>query len=206
MIFERSLAKQLANPSGFVGGIMAVNMNRSDSDLNRETIGLLNIKLGDRILEVGFGGGAAIGQMARLVENGLVAGIDISESMVQRGLARFKKHVSRGTVQLKRADASQIPYETGYFDKACSVMSVFFWREPVACLKEINRVLKSGGRMVLAVRAKEWMDRFPPARHGFAVYNDDQLWGLFNEAGFSDIRTETRQTRSKSTFMVATKK
>jgi ubiquinone/menaquinone biosynthesis C-methylase UbiE len=206
MLFERSLAKQLANPNGFVSGVMAVSMNRSNSDLNRETVDLLDIKPDDRVLEVGFGGGSAIGLMTHAVESGLVAGIDISESMVRRGRAKFREFVSTGRVELKRADASQIPYETGYFDKACSVMAVFFWREPVACLKEINRVLKGGGRMVLAVRSKEWMDKFPPARHGFAVYSDDQLWRLLDEAGFSDVHTEPRKTRWKSTFLLATKK
>ena len=206
MLFEKSLAKQLAHPSGIVSGVMAVTMNRSNADLNRETVGLLDIKPGDRILEIGFGGGAAIGLMANMVDKGLVAGIDISDAMVQRGQARFSKFVTKGTVELKRADASQIPYDTGSFDKACSVMSVFFWPDPVACLKEVRRVLKTGGRMVLAVRPKEWMDKFPPARHGFALYNDDQLWTLFSQAGFSEIRTEQRETRWKATFLIGTKK
>ena len=206
MLFERFVGEQLAHPSGFFSGITALGMNRINDDINKATIELLDVKPGDRVLDVGFGGGAAIRQMARLAGNGLVAGIDISDSMVKRGQRRYSKSVSMGRVQLKKADVSHIPYETGFFDKACAVMAVYFWPEPVRCLNEIRRVLKDGGRIVLGARPKEWMDRFPPARHGFVIYSDDQLWSLLSEAGFSDVRTELRETPLKSTLLVGTKK
>lgn len=205
MIFEELLAKQLSQPSGVLGSITAFSMNRSFSDLNREAIELLNLKPEDRVLEIGFGGGEAIGRLIAKTPNGLVAGIDVSDSMVQRGEAKFRKYVAAGRVELKKAAVSQIPYEAGFFDKALTVMSIFFWPDPVASLREIGRVLKNQGMLVLAVRSKEWMEKFPPARHGFSIYSDDQLWSLFDKAGFANIHTEARETKRESTFVVAVK-
>ncbi len=203
MLFEELLAKQLSQPSGVLGSITAFSMNRSNSDLNREAIELLNLKPEDRVLEVGFGGGEAIGRLIAKTPNGHVAGIDISDSMVQRGQTKFREYLSSGRLELKKAGVSEIPYDSGTFDKALTVMSIFFWPDPVASLREILRVLKSRGMLVLAVRSKEWMERFPPARHGFSIYSDDQLWSLFDQAGFANIHTEARETKRKSTFVVA---
>jgi hypothetical protein len=54
---------------------------------------------------------------------------------------KLDDYVSTGTVRLSQGDVSSIPYEDGLFAKACSVMAIFFWPEPVSGLREIYRVL-----------------------------------------------------------------
>jgi len=127
--------------------------------------------------------------------------------MIKRGKNKFAKSISQGKVQIKKGDASRIPYETGYFDKACAVNTIFFWPEPVICLKEINRTLKDQGLIVLSVDAKEEIEELPVTRYGFALYSDNELQNLLNEAGFLDIRVERRQgQRSTSVLLTATKR
>lgn len=207
MFFDKFMARQLGRPSGIFSSLTALFLNITNTDINKATVELMDIKSGDRVLEIGFGGGAAMEQITRLVENGLVAGIDISDSMVKRGQKKFAKSISQGKVQIKKGDASRIPYGSGYFNKVCAVNTIFFWREPVTCLKEIQRILKARGLIVLSVDAKEDIEKLPLTRYGFALYSDNELRNLLNEAGFLNIRVERRRgQRSTSILLVATKR
>jgi len=206
VFFHKFIARQLGHPSGIFSSLIALFLNRTNTDINQATVELLDIKSGDRVLEIGFGGGAAMEQMTRLVENGLVAGIDISDSMVKRAKNKFVKSISQGKVQIKKGDASQIPYQRGYFDKVCAVNTIFFWPEPVKCLKEMHRILKASGLIVLSVDAKEDIEELPLTRYGFVLYSDNELRNLLNEAGFVDIRVERRKGKSStSVLLIATK-
>lgn len=207
MFFDKFMARQLGCPNGIFSSLTALILTRTNTDINKATVELMDIHSQDRILEIGFGGGAAMEQMTRLIENGLVAGIDISDRMVKRGQKKFAKSISQGKVQIKKGDASRIPYESGYFDKACAVNTIFFWPEPVTCLKEIQRILKARGLIVLSVDAKEDIEELPLTRYGFTLYSDNELRNLLIEAGFLDIRVERRKgQRSTAVILVATKR
>lgn len=80
----RSFNSQFANPHGLLGRLAGTIMSFENRERNRWAISLLNLQQGDRVLEVGFGPGWAIQQMARIAVNGFVAGVDSSETMVQQ--------------------------------------------------------------------------------------------------------------------------
>jgi arsenite methyltransferase len=188
MFGERFIGRQLGHPSGITSGLVAIFMNRSNAYVNRMTVQLLGLNSTDRVLDIGFGGGIAIVEMTRLAQGGLVAGIDTSDAMLKRGRRKFSKLISQGKVELKEGSVSQVPYKDGFFDKVSAVNSIYFWPDPVAGLKEVHRVLKNGGIFILSVVPKEELEKFPPARHGFAIYSDGQLQDFLNRAGFTNIR------------------
>jgi len=205
MLFEKLMARQLGNPAGIVSGLVASMMNRTNDHLGKMTIQLLEIRPSDRVLEIGFGGGGALDRMAKLLQDGRVCGIEISEAMLKRARKKFDRFIFQGKMELKEAHSAKIPYENGFFDKAYSINCIYFWPDPIVDLKEIRRVLKVGGRVILSVRPKEVLENFPPARHGFAIYSDSQLQNLLNEAGFSDIKIEQRKDAPLyATFAIAT--
>lgn len=193
MFWEKYFARQAGHPSGITSGMFVLGMNRVDGYVNRVTVQLLRIDSTDRILDIGFGGGVAIAEMAKLAHAGLVAGIEISDAMVKRGRKKLNKLISQGKVEIKEGSASQIPYPTGFFDKVSTINCIYFWPDPVAGLKEVHRVLKSGGVFILSVVPKEQLEKFPPARHGYAIYSDSQLQDFLKGTGFTNIRTEHRK-------------
>ena len=142
MFLERFIGKQLGHPSGIMSGLVAVFMNRNTAYMNKMTVQLLRINQTDRALDIGFGGGVGIVEMTKLAQDGLVAGIDISDAMLKRGRKKFSKLISQGKVELTEGSASQIPYKDGFFDKVSAVNSIYFWPDPIAGLKEVHRVLK----------------------------------------------------------------
>jgi ubiquinone/menaquinone biosynthesis C-methylase UbiE len=206
MLFEKFVARQLRHPSGIFSGYVARQMNRTNANMNKTTVQLLEIKPTDRVLEIGFGGGAALDEMAKLVESGLLAGVDVSDAMLKRGSKRFRRFISQGKMELKKSSSAKIPYEDGFFDKACAVNCIYFWPNPVADLKEIRRVLKQNGVLIIAVVVKEELEKTPAARHGFLIYSDDQIKNLLSDAGFADVRIERREVQPHTaTYAIATK-
>lgn len=206
MLFWKFIAGQVRHPSGIFSGLVARQMNRTNANMNKTMVQLLEIKPTDHVLEIGFGGGGALDEMTKSVESGLVAGIEVSDAMLRRGRKRFNNIISRGKMELKKGSSAKIPYEDGFFDKACAMNCIYFWPNPVADLKEIRRVLKQNGVLIIAVVAKEELEKFPPARHGFLIYSDDQIKNLLSDAGFADVHIERRKVQPHTaTYAIATK-
>ncbi len=76
-------------------------------------------------------------------------GIDISPSMVAKAAANVHWTGLAGVIEVKKGDASHIPYEDAFFDAVVSTGSIHHWKEPVRALDEIYRVLKDGGYALL---------------------------------------------------------
>jgi SAM-dependent methyltransferase len=58
-------------------------------------------------------------------------------------------------MELKAGNFTKIPYEDGFFDKVCVINCIYFWPNPVVDLKEILRVLKNKGKLIISVYTKE---------------------------------------------------
>ncbi len=203
MLFERFINKQLGHPSGVFSGLVAAFMNRVTSHINDATIQLLEIKPTDRVLDIGFGGGATMGKMVKLAPDGLVAGIEISEAMLKRGKKKFGNLISQRKVDIIEGSVSKIPFEDDWFDKVSTVNTIYFWPDPAAGMKEIIRVMKPKGRFVLTYFTKEM---FHSTQYGFNIYPEEQLHKLLSQAGFVDIEAKHIQHPRFATALIIANK
>lgn len=146
------VARQGRRPEGWLGRLLATFMARETSKENDAALELLEIRPGDRVLEVGFGHGRSIASAAKLTRDGLVAGVDLSPTMVAMAKRRNRALVERGLVDLRHGDSLHLPFVNGSFDGAFSVNTVYFWPAPIEHLREIWRVLQDSGRFVLGFR------------------------------------------------------
>ena len=183
------IAGQLRSPSGAFGRyVMPRFFNRSSAAINQTTLAALALEPEDRVLEVGFGGGDLIAHIEPFVPRGSVAGVDFSPDMVAACEKRFAPLVQSGRVELRCAPAEQLPYPDGRFTKACAVNTVYFWPDPAVPLGELSRVLSAGGRLVVSFSIPAAIGGLPFTKHGFTLYEPDQIRGLLEDAGFGDIR------------------
>ena len=156
------LDSQYRRPSGPLGRKIGREMARDHLPENLWTITQLNPQPSDHILEVGFGPGVAIQKLSEVVTGGSIAGIDYSETMVTEASERNTGAIEAGVVDLRHGDAADLPYEDASFDKAFSIHAIYFWPKPLDALRELHRVLKPGGLLVITMLPKERWPANPP--------------------------------------------
>jgi ubiquinone/menaquinone biosynthesis C-methylase UbiE len=207
MILDKMIAGQTKHPHGIFSSIVVHRMNNTNVNINNMTVQLMQIGPADRVLEIGFGGGEALNEMIKLIQSGLLAGIEISDAMIKRCRKRFGSDISRGKMELKKGRSDKIPYEDGFFDKVCVINCIYFWSNPTDDLKEILRVMKNRAKLVISAYTREMIQKHSFARYGYTFYTDSQLQDLLDKAGFSDIRIERRENQPIETILtLATKR
>ncbi len=131
--------------------------DRSERRHRQAGLEKLNVRLGETVLEVGFGTGHALLALTRAVgDAGQVYGIDISEGMRNRAMSRLEKAGLSQRVVLACGDANELPYEADFFNAVFMsfTLELFDTLEIPVVLGECRRVLRSGGRLGVVAMAK----------------------------------------------------
>ena len=196
MGLDELMAKQLSCPNGFFGRLVGMMMNKGNDDMYRFTLERLSLTAQDNILEIGFGNGKYLAQLARQGGGAKLAGIDYSKTMVKQAMKRNRAFIMEGLVEIMRGSSDNLPYDTAAFTKVFTVNTIYFWSDPMADLAEIRRILQPGGTLWLVFRSKSKMEKLSFTKHGFQLYEPSEVMSLVKKAGFSDVRLETAQDRS----------
>jgi SAM-dependent methyltransferase len=137
------------------------------------------------VLEVGFGGGGLFGAILA-ARPATAFGVDLSEAMVARACRRFGRQIAGGRARILLGSAERLPVEDAAIDKACSLNSIYFWRDSAAAMREFARVLRPGGVLLLGFEAPETLRAWPGHRYGFTVYDPGEVVRLAAGAGFGN--------------------
>jgi ubiquinone/menaquinone biosynthesis C-methylase UbiE len=182
-------------------------MARMNGPLNAWAVGLLELTPRDRVLELGFGPGLAIEQIAKRVREGHVAGVDRSELMRRHAARRNRAALAEGRVDLRVGTAQELPFPDASFTHALSVNSLQFWPDVPAALAELERVLRPHARLVLALRMRrEAAGRFDRSKHGISEERLARVVAALEAAGFRQIETRRREIRGESITAVLARK
>ncbi len=144
----------------------------------------------DRLLDVGCGTGAASRKAAALSRS--VVGIDLSAEML-----REAKQLAGGSdiVTFMQADAEALPFADASFTAALCTNSFHHYPNPAEALREMARVLVSGGRLVIGdpcadvwtVRVADvFLKRMEPGH--IRLYRSDEMASFFYGAGLTNVR------------------
>jgi ubiquinone/menaquinone biosynthesis C-methylase UbiE len=197
-----ALRRQFALPMGFWGWVVGHLMAFKNAPMNRLALELLDVGQDDRILEIGFGPGAALAMLVERAPRGFVAGIDPSEVMVRQATKRNRRAVQAGRAEVRQGTAAQLPYSDRFFDKVLAVNSFHHWISPKHDLLEVRRVMRDGGVLLLALRmalAKPKMFAAP----GLTSEQAEWVKTLVERAGFRDVRTVERDVGRRVTSILA---
>jgi SAM-dependent methyltransferase len=180
------LREQFGNPHGLVGRLAGRFMTHRNLERNRWAVGLLDVKPTDRCLELGFGPGLAIGELAAAAPDGQVLGIDHSALMVESARRRNQAAGDAGRVDLRVGDADDpLPFK-GPFDAVLAGNTTFFWRDPAVVLERVAGAMAPGGRLAVVVQP-----RFRGATDADALRIAEEQVALLESVGFAHTRVET---------------
>jgi len=186
-------------PAGRLAG-WEMALRPSNRRRNRWAVALLGVGPADRVLEIGFGPGIAIGEAARRATCGRVVGIDHSPEMVRHATRRNAAAVHDGRVELHQAAADGLPSFDSAFDKVLIVNSLGFWPRPVDHLIEIRSLMRRGG--VIAIVSQP---RCPGAASEHTDRAEREIRQQLLDAGFDDIRSERLDLNPPVTCVLATR-
>ncbi len=174
-----------------------------EAEHHAEAIRLAEIQEGQHVLDVAAGTGRATAGLAQAVGNtGTVDALDLSEAMLSQARAKIEKLGLSDGVQFKQGNAKNLPYPDETFDLVYN--GYMFDLIPLdgflPILKEMWRVLKPGGKLVLLNMSK------PDDRKTLYEKIYERGWAVvpcrpvlmssyLEPAGFTDIRRIYRPTR-----------
>ncbi len=169
-----------------------------DSAFRKEVLDLARVAPGESVLDVACGtGNLAIAAKERVGPTGTVYGVDASAEMIARAT---RKAARKGaTVVFSHGIAQQLPFPDARMDLVLSTRA--FHHLPTTgraeCIRDMHRVLRTGGRMLVVDFIKGAPRHGPLAhfhRHGSVRLED--VVSTAAEAGFRDIESGPLRART----------
>jgi len=116
------------------------------SFLNKQIAKIVNPKVNSSLLDVGCGWGLLLTHLSASGRNLKLYGIDISPLMVSTAKSAFKNVKN---VEILEGSADNLPYEDNMFDYVTCILSFHHHPDSLKSLKEMHRVLKPHGKLIL---------------------------------------------------------
>jgi ubiquinone/menaquinone biosynthesis C-methylase UbiE len=185
---------QFRRPTGSQGRAVAALMNRGHDLLTDWGLSHVKIDPNFTVLDVGCGGGRTIGKLAGLAVEGRVFGIDYSKDMVEYSIEENKQLVVGGRVQVLEGSVKKMSFPNDFFDLVTAVETYYFWSNLPKAFKEIKRVLKLGGKLLMINEMikdgnYERENAQTIAKTHVQLYTLPNLQQLLESAGLTDVKT-----------------
>jgi len=177
------LSRQAAHPGGVLGRALGRLWVSETAGVNDAALDLLDAVAGEQVLEIGFGPGRSLGTLAG--QGVLLTGVEVSATMIEMATRRNAALVDDDRVTLLQGDGTSLPVPDATFDGVLSVHNIYFWPDPARTIGEIARVLRPGGRVVMAFRGGEHPlpSRLDPSVYRTVTTGQVVTW--LREAGFA---------------------
>ena len=197
ILYVVRMSSQVRKPSGRMGRAVVTRMNLSHAALTDWGLEHVRIEPSFTILDVGCGGGRTIAELAKRAPAGRVFGVDYSEASVETSRDTNRDAVTAGRVEIQQGSVSKLPFADGMFDLVTAVETHYYWPDLPNDAREIARVLKPGG--TLLVIAEAYMGRWGwlfqlamlPMRAKLMSADGHRRW--LETAGFTDVQVSEKR-------------
>jgi ubiquinone/menaquinone biosynthesis C-methylase UbiE len=174
-------------------------MEDHHSDITDQTLALMNIQPGDRILDLGCGTGWAARRMARAATSGEIVGLDVADVMLKRGEEASREFRN---IRFVWGSAEKIPADDGYFSKVLSVESFYYYADQGKALDELRRVMAPGAKLFILINlykdnhySLRWVSEL---KVPVQALSEAEYRTLLEKHGFKNIQAQRIPDRSPS--------
>ena len=170
-------------------------MENHHISITQQTLAVMDLRPGQRVLDLGCGAGWASRLLAKSVgggeQPGQVVGLDVSDEMIRRARAASTDYEN---ILFVVGSAQQIPWQENFFDKVLSVESFYYYGDQGGALDEVRRVMAPGGELYILINlyrdnhySMRWVDelKVPVQMKSEAEYLD-----MFKAHGFENARAQ----------------
>ena len=178
-------------------------MGRYSRGLSAQLADLAGVRPGQRVVDVGCGPGALVGELAARLGAESVSAVDPSVPFV---LAARQRHPG---VDVRRGTAEGLPFADCVFDAALAQLVVHFMQDPIAGIREMARITRPAGVVAACVwdhasdegplgifwRAARDLDPTIHDESGLAGAREGHLVELFGAAGLRSVEGATLTVR-----------
>jgi ubiquinone/menaquinone biosynthesis C-methylase UbiE len=170
-------------------------MNSQHSKVTDWGLSHISIEAHGTILDVGCGGGRTVNKLAAIATQGKVYGLDYSKESVAMASRINREWIDMGRVEIREGTVAQLPFSEDMFDLVTAVETHFWWPDLPAGMREVLRVLKPGGTVVIiaeiykqaSTRTAVLAEKYLPFS-GMALLSVNEHRELFMDAGFSNVQ------------------
>ena len=168
-------------------------MENHHISITQQTLALMDLKPGERVLDLGCGAGWASRLLARAVSStdkpGQVIGLDVSDEMIRRARAASSNYEN---LMFVVGSAQQIPWEENFFDKVLSVESFYYYGDQEGALDELFRVLAPKGELFILINlykdnaySLRWVDEL---KVPVQMRSEQEYVELLKEHAYEEVR------------------
>jgi ubiquinone/menaquinone biosynthesis C-methylase UbiE len=184
--------RQCRKPAWWPGRLFLWIMNVSHSGVTNWGLSHVQVEKPFTILDVGCGGGKTVQKLAEMASDGRVYGVDYSPQSVATSRQTNAQLIRAGRVDIQQGSVSHLPFPDHTFDLVSAVETHYYWPDPAADFREVLRVLKPGGRVVVIAETYKGMRFNAVYRWGMKLLRATYLSAsehseLLRTAGYSDV-------------------
>jgi arsenite methyltransferase len=161
--------------------------------ITEQTLALMNLEPGNRVLDLGCGAGWASRLIAKAVDGkeraGQVIGLDVSDEMVRRARAASTDY---DNLMFVVGSAQQVPWEENFFNKVLSVESFYYYADQERALAELFRVMAPKGELYILINlyrdnhySLRWAEEL---KVPVQVHSEQEYVEMLQRHTFEDVR------------------
>jgi ubiquinone/menaquinone biosynthesis C-methylase UbiE len=168
--------------------------------LYAEVLNMASLSGNETVLDVAAGTGCLLQLLAETLPHGHAIGLDRSAAMVRLAQAKLVKGKA-GHASVIHWEKEDFIFKSAVFDMVFCVLGLYHFEDPLAALKDMKRVLRKGGRLILCeyeapadpgLRAA-LTDSFQLTHADYRFYTGPELYTLVLDAGFTRERSATER-------------
>ncbi|WP_409301141.1 class I SAM-dependent methyltransferase [Peribacillus sp. SCS-155] len=190
-------AKQFWKPDGVLGRLTGKKLLHTNKKVNRWTIDQLEVKPGDKILEIGYIGSFAASQLLKENSSIQIHGIEPAHTDGKIDDRQNQQTIPDYNFRIYKGDIFSLEVALNHYDKVMSIDNYLFWHQKRKSLVRLHHLMKEKGKIAIAVHPSE-KDASNKKIFSHALQIEQDLF----YAGFREIAVAFKKIKTEITVCV----